>query len=52
VHTVPAVGVDTLFASQTAAYDAPSPRLQASLDGLMREMPELMLSRSNSSHRK
>lgn len=34
LHTVPPVGGDTVFASQTAAYDALSPRLRAYLDGL------------------
>lgn len=34
LHTVPPVGGDTIFASQTAAYDALTPAFQAFLDGL------------------
>ena len=34
LHTVPPVGGDTLFASQTAAYDALTPAFKAFLDGL------------------
>jgi taurine dioxygenase len=34
LHTVPPVGGDTIFASQTAAYDALTPAFQAFLGGL------------------
>jgi taurine dioxygenase len=34
LHTVPPVGGDTIFASQTAAYDALTPAFRAFLDGL------------------
>ncbi len=34
LHTVPPVGGDTVFASQTAAYDALTPVFRAFLDGL------------------
>jgi len=34
LHTVPPVGGDTLFASQSAAYDALTPAFKAFLDGL------------------
>jgi taurine dioxygenase len=34
LHTIPPVGGDTLFASQSAAYDALTPAFKAFLDGL------------------
>jgi taurine dioxygenase len=34
LHTIPPIGGDTLFASQTAAYDALTPAFKAFLDGL------------------
>jgi taurine dioxygenase len=34
LHTVPPVGGDTIFASQTAAYDALTPAFKSFLDGL------------------